>query len=116
LIEYPGFCSGYGVKDMNISHSIENFEQLTKCPLCGSRYYGNGITLLEESDQQTTFHISCENCKVSFMVLVSAGQYGIVSVGMVTDLNKKEAKYFYKTDPISPDQVIEVHECLKKNN
>jgi hypothetical protein len=98
---------------MNTLHAMENFEQLTHCPFCSSQYSGKEVTMLEENEKQSTFHLSCSNCGVALMVFISTGQFGVVSVGVITDLNTSEARFFYKTEPITPDQVIEVHECLK---
>jgi hypothetical protein len=100
---------------MNTFHPTENLEQLSRCTLCGSAYDSKGITLLEENDQQTIFHMACSGCGVSVLLFMSSGQFGIVSIGMVTDLNKREVKNFYRTDSITPDQVIEVHQWLKRN-
>jgi hypothetical protein len=98
---------------MDTLHAMENFEQLTRCPICSNQYSGKEVTILEESEKQSTFHLSCSGCGVALMVFISTGQFGIVSVGMITDLNTNEAKNFYKTESITADQVIEVHEYLK---
>jgi hypothetical protein len=99
---------------MKTPPAFENFDQLNHCPVCGSRYGQNSVLVLEESDKQSTFHLSCRECGSSIVVFLSAGQFGIVSVGMATDLKSEEARLFYKQDPISADQVLEIHEILKK--
>jgi hypothetical protein len=99
---------------MNTLHSMGNLDQLAQCYLCGSRYSGKEITILDENQEQATFHLNCSRCGAAIMVFMSFGQSGIVSVGMLTDLNSEEAKNFYKTESITSDQIIEVHEYLKK--
>lgn len=71
------------------------------------------MLVLEEETNKTTLHVTCESCKVSSLVFISSGKMGIVSLGMLTDLTREEAKGLFKGEAISTDQVIEVHEYLK---
>jgi hypothetical protein len=93
--------------------SLDNLEHLTKCPLCGKKYqYGNTL-LLEETEERTAFHLTCDSCKTAILVFLSAGRLGIASVGMITDLCREEAKKLFGQEAVTANQVIEVHEFLK---
>jgi hypothetical protein len=93
--------------------SINNLDNLAKCPICSKKYGQTKILVLEEEMDKTTLHVTCENCKISSLVFISSGKMGIVSLGMLTDLTREEARNLFKNEEISADNVIEVHEYLK---
>jgi hypothetical protein len=93
--------------------SINNLENLAKCPICNKKYGQAKILVLEEEMNRTTLHVTCENCKLSSLVFISSGKIGIVSLGMLTDLTRDEARSLFKGEAVSSDNVIEVHEHLK---
>jgi len=92
---------------------IQNLKHLTKCPECNRAYSHTKALVLDEDSNKTTFHITCDACKVSTLIFVSSGKTGIVSFGILTDLSRNEVKKLFKTEAISADQVIEMHEFLK---
>ena len=93
--------------------SVNNLENLVKCPICNKKYGQAKILVLEENNNKTTLHVTCGSCKISSLIFISSGKMGIVSLGMLTDLTKEEAKNLFKNEEISADNVIEVHEYLK---
>lgn len=93
--------------------SIDNLENLVRCPICNKKYGQTKILVLEEEGNRTTLHLTCENCKNSSLVFISLGKMGIVSLGMLTDINREEARSLFKSEAVSSDQVIEVHEYFK---
>lgn len=94
---------------------VDNLEHLTKCPHCSRKYRFNKALVLDEEDDRTTFHLTCDNCQISTLVFVTAGQYGIVSLGIVTDLDRNEARYLFRNEAISADQVIDAHQLLSRD-
>jgi hypothetical protein len=92
---------------------LSNFEQLANCPACNFRYQPGNSIILGEDENRTVLHLSCKNCETAVLVFVSAGQVGIVSLGMLTDLDAEEAKRVFMKEAISADQVIQMHETLK---
>ena len=93
--------------------SINNLENLVKCPICNKKYNQARILVLEEGGNRTTIHVTCGSCEISSLVFISSGKMGIISLGMLTDLTTEEAKILFKNEAISTDQVIEVHEYFK---
>jgi len=93
--------------------SINNLDNLAKCPICNKKYGQTKLLILGEEANKTTLHVTCENCKISSLVFISSGKMGIVSLGMLTDLTREEAKNLFNNEEISADNVIEVHEYLK---
>jgi hypothetical protein len=96
-----------------MQNSINNLENLVKCPICNKKYGQTKVLVLEEEQNRTTLHVTCDHCKISSLVFVSSGKLGVVSLGILTDLNREEARNLFRGEEISADQVIEVHKYLK---
>lgn len=98
---------------MKAPFSPDNLEHLTRCPLCNKKYHFSQALILDQEENKATFHLSCDNCRTSTLVFVSIGNLGLMSVGMVTDLEREEAVNLFKNEAISVDQVLEIHEYMK---
>lgn len=92
----------------------ENLQSLISCAVCNKKYQPAKMLVLDEDEKRTTLHLSCGACNASSIVFVSTGQFGVVSLGMLTDLEQGEAKRVFRGEPISTDQVLEVHQFLKR--
>ena len=92
---------------------INNLEQLAKCPACDKKCRTAKALILKQEETRTTLHLTCDRCKTSTLVFVSMGKFGIVSFKMLTDLDSHEAKRLFKSETVSTDQVIGIHQFLK---
>lgn len=101
------------IKSKYMKPSVNNLENLVKCPICNKKYGQAKILVLEENNNKTTLHVTCGSCKISSLIFISSGKMGIVSLGMLTDLTTEEAREIFKGEAVSADQVIDVHEYLK---
>ncbi len=84
-----------------------------RCSVCNHKHEPAKALLLEEQDEQTTFHLTCASCGVSTVVFVSTGQFGVVSMGILTDLESSEAGGVFGNEPVSSDQVLDIHDFFK---
>lgn len=91
----------------------ENIKPLMQCPVCGKSFQSARVFVVAEEMDRTTLHIACDDCQSTSLVFVSNGQWGVMSVGMLTDLVAEDAKAFFGKDPISSDQVLEVYQGFK---
>lgn len=91
----------------------DNLKPLVHCPVCNKEYRPAKMLLLDQEDKRTTLHLTCEACGASTLVYVSLSQMGAVSMGVLTDLDQSEARELFKQDPVTSDQVLEIHEYLK---
>jgi hypothetical protein len=96
---------------MNIP--LENMQSLLGCPLCPQKHQPTKVIILEEGQKRTVLHITCETCSASAIVTVSMGQFGVMSMGVLTDLEQPEAKKMFAAEAVTSDQVLEVHQFLK---
>lgn len=93
---------------------IGNLKSLAKCPVCNKKYAPAVATPLAESDARSTMHISCPSCGVSSILFVSMNQWGIASVGVLTDLDGEEARKHFGQEIVSTDQVLDAYIFLKE--
>jgi len=95
---------------------LENLQSIIRCPVCNKKYRPAKMLVLDEDEKRTTLHLSCTDCGAASMVFVSMGQFGIVSLGILTDLEQSEAQKVFFGGAVSSDQVIEMHQFLKQCN
>jgi len=93
---------------------LENLQSIIRCPVCNKKYKPTKMSVIDEDEKRTTLHLSCTDCGASSMVFVSMGQMGIVSLGVLTDLEQSEAQTMFLSDAVSSDQVIEAHQFLSQ--
>lgn len=92
---------------------LDNLQSIIRCPVCNKKYRPAKMLVLDEDDKRTTLHLTCEDCGAASMVFVSMGQFGVVSLGLLTDLKQSEARHVFQGEAISSDNVIEAHQFLK---
>lgn len=56
------------------------------------------------------FYADCARCKSSSLIMVSAGQMGIASLGMATDLERDELEERLSNKSISADEIIDIYQ------
>lgn len=91
---------------------VERLKPLIHCPVCQKKYDPARVTLLSEDDRNTVLHLDCRECGASSLVFVSIGAMGVVSLGMLTDLDSDEARHFHGQQPVSADDALSLHRFL----
>jgi hypothetical protein len=93
---------------------LENLQALVRCIACNQSKSARKIVVLDEQEKKTTLHVVCDQCGGASLVHLSLGQMGIVSLGVMTDLEQSEAKRLYQGAPISAEDVFVTHQYLKE--
>jgi DNA-directed RNA polymerase subunit RPC12/RpoP len=95
---------------------LEQLEPLARCPVCNKKHR-RGLRMLPvaEEDKRTMLHVTCEHCGGKTLVAVSVTPFGMVSLGVLTDLDQSEAKRTLSAEPVSADQVIAAHQFFKQH-
>ena len=95
----------------------KNSELLGSCPICDRSFEEEQATMMEEKDQSMLLHLQCPDCKSCVVVAVLHTSMGMVTtLGMMTDLTKKDIEKFKdKSQKLTVDDVLELHQFLKKN-
>ncbi|MFC1645413.1 hypothetical protein ACFL08_05295 [Patescibacteria group bacterium] len=97
----------------DMKEKANNLKHLTKCSLCGGVYHHDRTVVLDESDSNTTIHVTCQKCNTSALVFISNNQQNIVSLGIATDMKGDEAVNLFNKCFISDDDVLDVYRDLK---
>lgn len=97
-----------------MNDEIYNLEHFKKCPICQKDVQDVSALLLDETEARSTFHVTCPHCNTALLLLVSTGQMGLMSIGIVTDVNEGEAETFLQEKAVSDDQVLDVYEMLQE--
>ncbi|MFA6322652.1 MAG: hypothetical protein WCX71_04220 [Candidatus Buchananbacteria bacterium] len=94
----------------------ENQTLINSCPVCNLKFNPLEAKVLAERDSSYLVHVKCHHCQSLMLAVVSLGEMGASSVGIITDLIGEDVIKFRKLKPISWDEVILAHEFLKKEN
>lgn len=105
---------------------------LGSCPLCHRRLRAERATVIEETSQRALLEADCASCAASLLLTVMRTDAGldtaflpgdfhrdaalVTTVGMVTDLTAGDAKKILRQPAITVDDVLELHDYLKKRN
>ncbi|MDQ5901857.1 MAG: hypothetical protein QG606_73 [Patescibacteria group bacterium] len=110
---YSFFCSLSYFSSMSLP--LEQLEPLARCPVCNKKHR-RGLRMLPvaEEEKKTMLHVTCEHCGGKTLVAISVTPFGMVSLGVLTDLDQSEAKRAFSAEPISADQVIAAHQFFKQ--
>ena len=83
-----------------------------KCPVCGARRDSLSYMPLGYDNDKTIVHISCSKCSGAAMIFVSQNEGGMMTVGVLTDTTPVEAQDFFRSNTVTDDDVIAVHDYL----
>ena len=90
------------------------------CSNCGHKYTDEDLNLIQKDDFNAILHLSCISCKESYLINVvspSGVLQGSSRVPLKIDITSaKEAKKFFGKKPISSDDILNLHELLKKSS
>lgn len=94
--------------------NIENLRIISTCPVCGMRYNSAEIILLAEKEDKHFVYIKCKKCQTSVIALILANNFGISSMGLVTDLTGEDVMKFKKLPAVNINDVIDAHQMFHK--
>lgn len=87
---------------------------LGSCSVCEISFQPRSANLISRKDEVTQIYAQCSNCKSSVIIFVLKSAMGFVTtVGMLTDMTKRDLEKFSKTNPITADDILELHKSLE---
>lgn len=93
------------------------FKYLGSCPVCGSSFQGRQTEILNRREGLSQVYAQCSECKSSIVIFVLRNAIGfITTIGMLTDMTKKDILRFGKMEPLTSDDVLELHQMLEEEN
>jgi hypothetical protein len=108
------------MKNFDYKKVMEWLGYVLRCPICGYKYNLENTKVID-SEQNDVFgeakiliHSDCAKCKSSVMFNVEIRGPEVFSVGMITDLTGQDSSKFRNKNPITPDEIINIHKGLKR--
>jgi len=99
-----------------MDHAHSSPQLLAHCPVCHAAYPSNEVRLLGEKGTTRLFHCTCQACGNAVMAVVLENSGGISSVGLVTDLEAKDALRFQSVPVVSSDECITAHQLMEQQS
>lgn len=90
----------------------ESIKIISFCPVCNAKYNPLEAKVLEEKDEAHLIHIKCRRCQSCVVALILTSNFGISSMGIVTDLDSDDVLKFKAGQVVSADDVIEIYQLL----
>ncbi|MEI8072591.1 MAG: hypothetical protein WCH00_00635 [Candidatus Saccharibacteria bacterium] len=111
----------------NLQELIKNLQVFYKCPSCGSNYQHEDITFLGRVDEHCFMQLTCVECSLPILATVLLGsnlekQAKLERQARYTpkvgrsDLVRGEKKRFDKKEPITSQEIIDLHIYLNNNS
>jgi hypothetical protein len=98
---------------MSFSRPI-NFQG--NCPLCNASYIPRDVRVVAEIEEKHLLHIACRQCQTSLLAYITFSNSGTRFVEVVTDLQSSEAEHFSKSDPVTPEDVLNLNIHFQREN
>ncbi|MDO8617568.1 MAG: hypothetical protein Q7N87_01600 [Candidatus Uhrbacteria bacterium] len=86
---------------------------IAQCPMCQADYAQEKIHLVGERGNVRLFHCTCDGCGHAMLAIILESSGGLSSLGLVTDLEAKDALRFQKFPIINADECVGWHEILE---
>lgn len=93
----------------------EQIKIMKECPVCQGKYSAKQAKIVEERGEANLVHITCPHCSNSVLAVIVVSNLGMSSVGMLTDLDEKDAKRLRNKQSVSEDELLGFHTLLKSN-
>lgn len=84
-----------------------------RCPICSHMYGSADVHTLFQEKMKRIVHATCPKCESSLFLSLEAHPFGMVGVGVPTDLSYSEAVGWANKEPITADTVISVYRELQ---
>jgi len=106
------------MRKIDLQKVMEWLSYVLKCPVCGYKYNLERTKIIdtkqEEDYANLLVHSDCGQCKSSVVFSIAIHGPDVFSIGMITDLTSSDTKKFSEVNPISPDEVLKIHEFVRK--
>lgn len=100
---------------MNFDKAKNSLFQIPEtCPNCSHKFNKAEASIIGNKRDSVLIHITCPNCKISVISSISLSNSGIMTVGMLTDLNKEDLSMLKSNNTITVDDVIDIHEYIEE--
>lgn len=90
----------------------EGIRIISQCPVCHAPYNPLVGKVLDESEGAHLLFIKCDKCRLSTLALVVASNFGVSSMGLITELDSDEIIKLKDQEAISAAAVLDLYQKL----
>ncbi len=83
-----------------------------RCPICSHAYSSQDVHTLFQEKMKRIVHATCPKCEASLFLSLETNVFGMVGVGVPTDLSYAEAVGWATQKPITADTVVSMYRDL----
>lgn len=108
------------MKNLDLKKVLHLLGFILRCPVCGYRYNLETMRIVESEQNDASgegrilIHSDCQQCKGSVMFSIGINGAEVVSAASVTDLTLGDTRKFREAEPLSANDVMEVHSVMRK--
>lgn len=108
------------MRRLSISHEHEDPRQqatqlIPMCQLCAEPFIPKRISVLSQFGQAQLLHAQCTRCWTGMVLLLLTHEFGVGSVGLVTDMTERDVLHFADNQPVSCDDVLSITQLLQSS-
>lgn len=96
--------------------NIQPSRLIAACPLCQASYQDGAIRLVGEKGAHRMFHCSCRQCGHAILAVVLETSGWVSSIGVMTDLEAKDALRLQESTPITSDECIKYYHIFEQES
>jgi len=93
----------------------DNMQFVSRCPFCSAEYDLDGAKVIGEEDESTVVYVTCTSCESSIVAIVAMSGFGLVSLGLVTDMTEQDTKRFFDSESVSSNDLLDLYELLNSD-
>jgi hypothetical protein len=97
---------------MNIIAFIKERARYYNCPACARNLESCEVRMLKQADSHLTVEVTCAKCSVTFIVVLAVQYSSDEEVEVVEDQDRVAVRQ-REMDPISDDEILDVHDLLR---
>lgn len=94
----------------------ETNQIISRCPLCNASYRMEDAQVVETTDESSMVYVECSRCKSSIVAVVAMSGMGMVSLGMVTDMNREDVERFRASPSMTGNELLEMIQLLQRKD
>ena len=96
--------------------SLRQSRLIVECPHCHTTYTDETVTLVRDEGERRLFHCACPSCKRSMIALIRDHEGWISTMGLVTDLDARDALRLAGLNPVSADECIRAYQYISQQS
>jgi hypothetical protein len=99
---------------MNIIAFIKERARYYNCPACARNLESCEVRMLKQAESHLTVEVTCARCHVTFIVVLAVQYSADEMEEMAAEDSRAHAHAGIDLDPITHDEVLDVHDMLRE--